>query len=248
MAADGNYVTVAEVRAEGVPATISDDIISLRIKKWEAIIERLTGQVYYVISPGELEFEGNNSDILHFNLPLIAVTSLRVNNDTDAMSADEYRVFNGRRPPQDDRQNPKIMLTGLRSNSLYTKHHGMFQQGMSQYVTATWGYVDDDPDNPGSFITPPPIQDCVKQMVTLELNGYYESGGGVAMIPTTPLRRERTDAHEVEYQLVRDARVTWSMLPKHIADTLALYRGPIQVTSPDNRYFAGYVTIMPQVI
>ncbi len=230
----GNYVTVAEVKAEG--ATPPAARITMRILKWEAIVEEITRNIFRVISPGELIFDGNNSDMLHLSLPLVAVSSLQLNNGTTDLDSDEYRVYANRQRPQDDRHNPKIELTGNRSNSLFTRNHGIFYKGMDQRLTATWGFVDDDPDTPGSYITPPAVKAAIIELVCMDLDGYFDTAS--ANIPLSSVRRERTDGHETEYQNVADVQPTWSMIPQSIATVLSLYRCTWKMSSPDSRRFA----------
>lgn len=227
----GNYATAAEVTAEG--ATASTTRIDSRIVKWEAIVEEITRNLFYVVEPGELIFDGNNSDMLHFSLPLVEVTSLFINNDAIELAADEYRAFVGRQRPQDDRQNPKIQLTGNRANSIYTRNHGIFYKDMDQKLTAKWGFVDEPTS--GTYTTPPAITAAVIELVCLDLDGYFDSAGSAGVM--SGMRRERTDGHEVEYQDVEKARPTWSLLPQSVADILALYRCPWKMASPDNRRY-----------
>lgn len=235
----GVYVTAAEVTAEGATATGAR--IDSRILKWEKIVEEITRNVFRVIEPGELIFDGNNSDMLHFSIPLVEVTALYINNGTTVLDADEYRAYTGRQRPQDDRTNPKIELTGNRANSLYTKTHGIFYKGMDQKLTAKWGYVDDDPSTPGAYITPAAIKASIIELVCMDLDGYFESAG--AGTAGSSLKRERTDGHEVEYQNVDMAAPTWAMLPRSISDVLALFRAPWKMAAPDGRRFAYNTTV-----
>lgn len=233
----GNYVSVADVRLEGVPDSVSNARIESRIAKWEAIVEKVTRNVFRVLTPGELIFDGSNSDILHFDIPLVEVTSVIINEEETELDSDEYRAYTGKSQPQDDRTNPKIILTGNRTNSLFRRTHGMFYKGLDQAITASWGYVDDDPDNPGSYITPPPIVQVLTELVALDLDGYFESDpSGKAL---SSIRRERTDGHELEYQIIEDTKVIWNFIPRSIADILSLYRSPWIIDAPDNRYYAG---------
>jgi hypothetical protein len=227
MAQDGVYVTVAEVRAEGVPADVPDARISNRILKWEAIVEQITNNIFRVINPGELRFDGNDSDILHFNLALVAVTSLRINDETVAVDTDEYIAFTGNEKPNDDRKNPKIQLRPLRE-SIFRRHSSIFVRGLDQFVTATWGHVD------GGTDTPLAIKAAIIQLVVLDLDGYFEQAGGGGTPAISQKRREKTDDHEIEYFEVEDRRVVWQSIPADVADILAMYRAPwaINVPSP----------------
>lgn len=222
----GNYVTEAEVRAEG--ATGTADRINARIAKWEQIVEQLTGNVFRVLEPGELIFDGNNMSVLHFNLPLVEVSSVKINDETVALGADEFRAYTGRMPPQDDRRNPKIELTPSGNVSvIFRSAPDVFLKGYDQRITAKWGFVDDDPATPGSYVTPPAIKGAIIQLVCLDLDGYFERGSDAAR---TKLR-EKTDGHEVEW--ADSKRSVWAIIPDDVADILLLYRRPQIITAPD---------------
>lgn len=220
----GNYVTAAQVQAEGAPAGTPTAIIDSRIAKWEALVEKITGNVFYVIEPGELTFDGNNSRILHFSLPLVEVTSVKINGETAALATDEYRAFTGKSVPQDDRPNPKIVLTPIRA-SVYRSLPGLFVKGLEQLITARWGYVEADES------TPRPIVDAMLRLVLLDLDNYFTKGSTTSAV--TPKRREKTDGHELEWMELKDIRTTWSILPQDVAEILALYRKPWLIAAPE---------------
>jgi hypothetical protein len=228
----GVYVTVAEVYAEGVPASVPPARINARILKWEAIVEQITRNIFREISPGPLVFDGNDAQLMHFSLPLITVSSIKINDLATELAADEFRAFTGRSAPQDDRKNPKIKLTPIQS-SIFRDTNAVFVKGLNQTIDSTWGYVEDDPANPGSFLPPRPVKDAIIELVTLDLEGYFTKSTEGVSLPLSSVRRERTDGHEIEYQQVDDVRIVWSMIPTHIADILALYRSPWAIRSPD---------------
>lgn len=229
----GNYIDKADVIAEGIPPETPLSIIDSRIAKWENIVEKLTRNIFREISPGELTFDGNNSRLLHFNLPIRSVTSIKINGESTALPADEYRAFTGISMPQDDRGNPKIELTPIRA-SVYRTSPGMFVKGLEQLLDAKWGYVDEDPDNPGTYITPEPIKQALIQLVILDLDNYYEQGAdGSSGKVLTSVRRERTDGHEIEYMETEKPTPRWQMIPASIAEVLWMYRGPWNIQAPE---------------
>ena len=61
----GNYVVVADLRDEGVPVSYSDALLNKRIVKWENIVEKITRNIFRVVSPGELTFSGNDYRMMH---------------------------------------------------------------------------------------------------------------------------------------------------------------------------------------
>lgn len=240
----GRYVTSAEIvsAVPGVTAARADRAIL----KWEATVERITRNFFYVSSPGELEFDGNNASILHFSTPLVEVISVRTNEETVALSSDEYRAATGKAQPQDDRYNPFIELRPPRG-SIYRRASGLWLKGYGQFINAKWGFVDPDPSTPGAYVTPQPIKDAVRQLCILDVRGD-ESGSGLRSVGLTPRRRERTDDHEVEYMEPAGnagVTVTTTAVPRDIYDVLMLYRGPIEGAMPDNRIFEEDPTAYP---
>lgn len=235
---DGEYVTVPEVRAEGLADNPpSDNQIGSRIKKWEAIVEQWTGQVFRIISPGELVFDGNNAHLLHFNLPIVALSALKINDSDTALAADDYRVYVGRQKPQDDRKNPKIILRPM-SGSIFTGGGQIFVKGAEQKITATWGFVEPDDS------TPQPIKDAIIQLVIRDFAGYFDQiFGGMTAGPGMPTQREKTDDHEIEYADMAmnvQADRLGSLIPRDIRAMLAMYRHPLAIGAPEPRRFVPY--------
>ncbi|KKN36507.1 hypothetical protein LCGC14_0772930 [marine sediment metagenome] len=236
----GVYVTEAEVRAEGVGAEHTATTINSRILKWEQIVEKLTKNIFRKVSPGELIFDGNNRDRLHFNIPLIAVSSVKVNEETTALTAEEFRAFTGISQPQDDRGNPKIELTSIRVTSLFTRGHGLFVKGLKQLITADWGHVDPDPATPGAFITPPAVKDAIIQLVIRDLRDHFSTQFSGNTGPSiAPIQRERTDGHEIEYADMV-ASITWAMIPNDIRDILLMFRSPLHINIPQQKRFVPF--------
>lgn len=250
---DGNYVTVDDIRSEGVPASVADDArVGARIAKWEGIVERYTRNVFRVLDPGPLTFDGNNDRLLHFNLALVEVTSVKVNGETAALQASEFRAATGKSPPQDDRHNPKIELLGYRANStmspIYTTgSHVRFIKGQDQVIAAKWGFVEPDPATPGAFRTPPAVKQSIIALVIRDLRGYFQQYFlGQSNQLNLPKKRERTDDHEIEWS---EAKVGTSALmaaiPPDIQEVLGMFRGPWQIAIPDQiRYSEEAVPII----
>lgn len=227
----GNYVTVDDIRAEGVPSgDFPDARVNARIVKWEDIVEKLTRNVFRVLDPGALTFDGNNSHILHFNIPLIEVSEVKINGEDSALAAADFRAFTGIQQPQDDRSNPKIELTGNRETSIFTRTHKEFVKGLDQVITAKWGFVDPSPTTPGAYVTPEGVKGAIVALVIRDLRGYFEQyfqGQQNAM--NLPKKRERTDDHEIEWAEPDMPVLKWSMLPPDIAELLSLYRAPMAI-------------------
>lgn len=239
---DGNYVTIADIRAEGVTTATADDTrVGLRIAKWEGIVERITRNVFRVLEPGPIIFDGNNDRLLHFNLALIEVSEVKINGETTALQASEFRAATGISPPQDDRWNPKIELLGNRTTStIFTTSHVRFVKGLDQEVTAKWGFVEPDPDNPGGYRTPPAVKQAIIALVIRDLRGYFDQYYlGTANAMNLPKKRERTDDHEIEWTEMKFADGSlMAAIPPDIREVLGMYRAPWDIAIPEQVRFA----------
>ncbi len=216
----GHYVTVSEVRAEGAPSSCSDSRIESRIAKWEQLVEQITGNIFRVIEPGELTFDGNNSHILHFSLPLVQVTSLKTNDQDTALNATEYTAYTRRQPPQDDRRNPRIVLTPTGVATIFRTNPGIFVRGLDQKITAKWGFVDEGA-TPGTYVTPPPVKSAIIELICLDLGNYFDGAHQAGLVT-----RETTDGHTIEYSETNSTKSLYSMVPSRIMDVLGIYRRP----------------------
>lgn len=233
----GNYVSADDFKGEGLPADTDPELLDRRIEKWEALVETLTRNVFRVIEPGPLVFDGNNATILHFNLPIVSVSSLKINGDSAALDASSYRAHTGRQRPKDDRRNPKIELLDVYSTSIFTRSTRCFMKGHDQVVTAKWGFVDDGPivNNVQTYVTPRPVIDAIIQLVIRDIKTYYATqalgeqagGGGGAVVSET------TDGHSISYAAPATPAPTWATVPNDIREVLLAYRAPIRVAAID---------------
>jgi len=226
----GNYATSADVVAAGAPP----GDYSTKIAKWEAIVEELTGNIFYELEPGEIAFDGNNSRTLFFSIPLIAVTSLKVNGSTLAADTSLYTAYTGRTRVRDDRKNPRIELV-TEGATIFNDGTGLrFLRGQSQKVTAKWGYVDDD--GQGGYITPPLIKEAVVALVIFDLESLFDQyafTGAGGKVPVGAVKSERTDGHSITYGSgVDKLKVGWSFLPRDIAEVLSMFRAPPAMEAP----------------
>lgn len=232
---DGNYATMQAVRDAGAPSSATDAFIKARIDKWEKLVEELTGNLFIATSPGELRFDGNNSPTLFFNIPLIAVTSLKINGSDVAADSDYYIVHNGITKIKDDRKNPRLELAGGGS-SIFDPVSGLkFSRGMSQLLTASWGYLESD--GVGGTRCPLLITEAVVALVIYDFESYwrqYSTEQG-ARAPAGPVKSERTDGHAVTYAGYDGLRLRWSMLPRDIAEVLSMFRAAPTIEAPTFR-------------
>lgn len=240
------YVTVQEVRAEGAPAAISNSRISAAINRWQQFIERACRQFFDVRS-ATVELDGNDTDTLFMNVPIVTVTGLYINSDfTNVLPADRYVAFTQRGPVEDDRRNPKIKI--LRTGRFFDSPRNFsgppaFLKGVrNQRIVGTFGFTEPD----GS--TPLLIKRALIKLVLKEL-ALSGSTGLMAEVTAEPgpagaVVRELTDGHEIDYadHTFAPDRVGLSIVTQdaEITAILDLYRGPIIVGVPGSpNWFLG---------
>jgi hypothetical protein len=172
--------------------------------------------------------------------PIIEVTSLTINNSDTVLSTDDYKVYNGRQKPNDDRKNPKIELRRSSASSIYTRSFNTdkFWKGYDQTVIGKFGYLEPDGDPPHA------IKESVIALVILMAETLYPKFHGRLGQIVGPVVRERTDDHEIEWRSsVRD--IPNYIVPKYIQDRLMLYRSPAFMTVPSTRLIEGSLA-MPE--
>ncbi len=232
------YATLQQLRDEGLPGDASTDVTNeqalILLGRASELIERLTRNLFYEVS-GTFIFDGNNSYLLHLPLAIIEVTSLTINNETTALASTDFRAYTGRVLPQDDRYNPKIELRRSAETSIFTGFKTRrFLKGYDQTIVGRFGFLESD----GS--TPLVVNECVIAIVMTTWKSLYErfginDGGGGGPGPMIgPLKREKTDDHEVEWWQADTGNVEQGLVvPQYIHGRLKLYRGPqaMRVTS-----------------
>jgi len=225
------YATVADLRAEGLPTSISDDRTKYLLEKANEMIEKITRNFFRRVT-GSFTFDGNNSTLLHLPNPVIEVTALKINDSTTSLDSSEYRVHNGTMRPVDDRRNPKITLRP-QSRSIYsTGGGGKFYKGYDQVIEGTFGYLEPDGSVPATI-----IEAAIGITLSISQEMFASFYGRMGEV-VGPVVRERTDDHELEWRSsVRD--IPNYILPKFIEDRLMLFRGPIAVGAPNIRVWDG---------
>jgi hypothetical protein len=233
---DPFYTTIGAFRGLGVSALDVDDAtLTLTMRIVHQLVERYCRQHF---NPRTLEFrlDGNNADTLFLPLPVISVEFLRINDSTQDLGTDFFRVYNGRAAPNDDRHNPKIVLDRSTSDAIYrlpfTGVYPKFLKGrQNQHVRGVFGYTEAD----GS--TPAPIIDAVERLVIDRLsNPPY---GAAPIVANTGIAgtiiMEKTDGHE--YRVAsetseRPAGLDGITKDPYIRDILRMYRAPKGVGAP----------------
>lgn len=238
-----SYVTVADMRAEGVPDAITDTQVQAALDECQAIIERETRQ-WFESRALTVDLDGLDSPTLWLPVPIIALTALYMNDDMDnAVDTTLYRAFIQRNQIQDDRRNPKVQLITNTKAGIYDMpaicgRFSTFIKGMKQRLVGTFGYVDTDGDGV-TLITPPPIKRALKVMAARQLssgNGTVWGEQGSVSPASNRVVSETTDGHSISYDAARTQAtragsnsVTGSAEVDRI---LTLFKGPLLMGVP----------------
>lgn len=242
LGASDTYISVSDVRAAGLNSSLVDDAsIAASICLWQQILERATSQWFSPISL-EMYLDGTDSDTLHLPVPIISVEELRVNDSTDALDESLYRVYNGRRLP-DDRKNPRIALIGNTNRDIFTSYDRFsrlrfFTGKQNQYVKGVFGYTEAD----GS--TPEAIRRALLKLVIRDLGTPLVDNPGT-VVPPPPLTsgvvsEEWTDGHKIKYQVSggeykpRAPGLAGLIDDPAVQRIITLYKAPIGMATPAN--------------
>lgn len=188
-------------------------------------------------SSNPVKYDGNNTRMIHFPVPIIEITSLKLNNETTALSSNAYQVFNGRSLP-DDRRNPKVMLMENTQDTIYTsgRTHRFFLKDYFTLIEGTFGFVEED----GS--TPEAIQWATARLVALNMLADQD--------PTSTnqtKKREKTDLHEVEYDTSSstpaDSIQTKMTGDNSVDKILMMYKAPIGIGATTPSVFKNYYRV-----
>jgi len=184
-----------------------------------------------------IRIEGNNTEVLFLPIPIIQIDTLQKDQNSQILDPTFYQVFSGREFP-DDRKNPMIKLRQEDDDVLFVSS-GKFMRGVRCRLTGIFGFLEPDGSTPKMI-----------QRATLKLALIYASktlgesaaesaeGGDLG-----PVKRERTDLHEIEYFDPRSSTSSKAGLHEgtglsgddYVDDVIAAYKGPILVsgTFPD---------------
>jgi len=187
-------------------------------------IDQWTGQ-FFNKRTGVFLLEGNNNYLMHFNVPIIEITKLLINETKEELFEGDdldFLAFKGRAQPQDDRRNPKIRLNRNNDN-IFTGAvtNRFFLKNSTTEITGSFGFLEPN----GS--TPALIQRATKLLVFGQLQapavaGISPSLGG--------LRRVKVDLHEKEFFEDRGINRGFQATPnKEVNNILGIYKRPIIV-------------------
>lgn len=211
--------------------------LEVYIKQAMAFIDRHTRQWFNARTFDDAKpvlMEGNNSETLFFPVPILEITSIRKYAGDQVLTPDSYQVFNGRDFP-DDRRNPMIKLRKDDDDVLFAGS-SKWMRGVRAVITGIFGFLEADGSTP-----------LMIQRATLKLALIYASKtlGEAAETAASsgdlgPIKREKTDLHEIEYFDARSdgkggSDGTGLSGDDEIDDVIAAYKGPIIIggTFPD---------------
>ena len=234
------YIEVDDVRALGITnPPITDEQIWDAILTWQEALDRSCRQWFHPRSL-TFKFDGDDSDTVHFGVPIISVDYLKINDSSEALGADFYKVYN--RSPMGDRRNPKVRLvrstylTDRIAASYYQKGSTWFIKGyQNQEIKGKFGFVEEDSS------TPRLIKRALLKLVAEKLtNPIYTAAGATPLEPSAMtfagvVISETTDGHIISYGTpsFKDRRVGLSGLTQdpEILDIIKLFRAPMGIAN-----------------
>jgi hypothetical protein len=182
-----------------------------------------------------IKFEGNNSRVIFFPVPIISITSIRKNNEDALLDLEDVKIFDSRALP-DDRRNPMIKLI-RDDHDIFVVNTGRFLRGTITTIDGSFGFLEPD----GS--TPRLIQRAtLKLAVIYAARSIGESASQAANASGKgAIKREKTDLHEIEYYDPNNTNSNATSVgtglsgDDEIDDIIAAFRGPpiVSGTYPD---------------
>ena len=238
------YVTVEDMRDAGLSdeTAYPDADILASIQMWQAFIERACRQWFYPLDR-ILEFDGTDSDAIHFGVPIISVHELRINSSEVALEKSYYRVYSDVR---DDRGNPRIKLIDNRdtTNDIFTAPSRagrmLFRKGRkNQYVRAVFGCIEPDGSCP-ALIKRALTKLVIEKMLRPLVEDPADPPPLFPPLVSGILTEEWTDGHKAKYGHAggdikpRQPGLIGITFDQEILDIIKLYKAPIGIATPAN--------------
>jgi hypothetical protein len=196
-----SYITTADIYNEGVdPADYPAPDVQLQIDMWQEFIEHACGQ-WFEDRLVEFYIDGTGCNTLWFQVPVISIDELYVNDDfVTEYDLTKLVVYNGDTATRDDRKNPRIAIKTEDEDDFYSRPrypYTIFARGkQNQKVKGHFGYLDNG-------ATPERIKWILKKLVINHLGKLGDPGSGVGVDPLAALtKKEVTDGHSIEYAAI----------------------------------------------
>ena len=217
-------VSVQDIRDEGIDTDELSNARALILSYgWQDFIEHRTGQWF---SPKSLtlNLDGNGSRVMWFDIPIISIDALYINDDFDtAVDTDDYVVYNRSRP--DDRRNPRIKLKKKEGSIFDFALERKFLVGdQNQRVVGSFGYVEEDGSAP--FL----IQRAI--MTLINLTKEQKGDAEIDQLAMGRKVEEVTDRHRIEFANTYNSLAAWN--PTGLAEVdeaIKMYHKPAYISS-----------------
>lgn len=236
------YITVQDVRDAGIPTEgnggPTDAVITAQIAIWQEFLDRACRQWF---SSKTLTFnvDGNDSRVLFFGVPIISIDYIKLNDSTEELSTDYYRVYNDKIMPE-DRRNPRIKLIEATNRDIYrgigmNEQYLRFRRGVqNQEIKGDFGYLEE-----GGTV-PLLIQRALLKLVVEKLTNPVVPGSASSAMPPPPpivagVIEEWTDGHKMKYSdAIKSKKYGLSGITQdqEILDIIKLYKAPIGIATP----------------
>lgn len=229
---DALCVSIADLRAEGVPASISDAQVLRSIQTWQAFVERECRQWFY---PRQMtwDLDGSGTTLLQLPVPIISISALYLNSEFSApVDPENYIVYSGRgENGRDDRKNPRVKLytgetTIFEGVGPVRRRLFVFSIGeKNQRLVGSFGYTEADGG------APEPIKYAIRKLAIRGIRPMWTTGGAAG--PAGPMLEEETDRHRRKWSDPSVASKAWTISgDPEVDQILAMYRGPISMRAP----------------
>lgn len=188
------YVTVSDLRSEGVPSDpYSDEEVQAAIDFASEYIERITLK-YFEARTETRTFDGNGSETLPLDMPIVTLTKVEWqqfgNSPLVEQPLTEFKAYN--RVPT-DQYYPKIAIFRSNSWDIESRYFGVFPRGtLNIAVTGSWGWLEKQAD--GTLVTPKQIKKIVKILAVAWLD-QIGGGGLLSVLRSYGITEEKTDRH-----------------------------------------------------
>lgn len=230
--AEALCVSLGEMRAEGVPSSISNARLLAAIQTWQTFVERACRQWFY---PRAMtwDLDGSGTTLLQLPVPIVSLSALYLNGDfSTPVDPANYVAYTGRGGgTRDDRRNPRVKLvTG--ETSIFEgvgpvrRRLFVFSIGeKNQRLVGTFGYVESNGE------APEPIKYVIRKLVVRNVKPMWASGGAAG--PAGPVVEEETDRHRRKWADATVASKVWSTTgDPELDQILAMYKSPLVVKAP----------------